>query len=85
MDGSGTDCLTKSVATASNVGGITTITYNTGNDSLRGVDRWIIKTAGWYSSGTISGEAGTPPTVTRVGTNWAATFGTGNHTDLCFG
>ena len=86
MDGSETDFFYGTVATTSNVSGITTITYaDTGSDNLRGEDRLLVKTSGTpYTTGTISGITGTPPTVTGSGTAWATTFGSGNHSDLCF-
>lgn len=63
-----------------------TLTISSGGTRFLGEDRPLINTtpATIYTAGAISGIAGSPPTVTGVGTNWAAQFGAGAKTNLFF-
>jgi hypothetical protein len=46
--------------------------------------RYLIDTTSPYVTGTVSSISGTPPTVAGNGTAFAAQFGGGAHTNLCF-
>jgi hypothetical protein len=82
--GQGGEVMTGTVASAN--GNTITLVSNSPGTRFLGEGRPLINTgaAATYSTGTVSGIAGTPPTVTGSGTAWATQFGAGAKTNLFF-